>query len=463
MTTFFVTIGESFTARNIFQTPFWKDFKKNNPNLRIVLLVPSEKKEYYEKSFGGEGVITESLDPRLRSFASRILTSLMRSAINTHTNLWSKMRSYQRGDSSFLATAFKRLYTTTLGRSKLYKNFLRYLLLRIEPAKQLAEIYDRYQPQLLFVSSLTQFDFDVPIALEARRRGVRVVGMVRSWDNLSSHGLLRVVPDRFILQNNFLREMAIKYQAIDPRKTAIDITGLPHYDRYLNPTSLLESRQVFFERLGLDPSKKLVLYGAMGDFLFPYEGEVADILEELIESGKIGENIQVLFRAHPKFSSPLERMKGMGHVKPDRRATYLTGELKSVEIEEEDEKHLINSIYHSDLVIAGASTIALDSVLFDKPVICIGFDGKSESMPYWLSVRRFYDSYTHFEAFMATGAARLARSPEELAKFVNEYLTNPPLDSEKRKKAIELLAAPFDGKAAERLEKIISGEVNILQ
>ncbi len=484
MTTVFVTISESFTARNIFQTPFWSAFRKNNPNLRVVLLVPPEKKEHYEKSFGGDGVITESLDPRFRSGASRVVTSLMRSAINSDTNLWSKMRSYERGDSGFFVTFFKRAHTALLGGSSFYKNLLRSFLLRVEPEKRLAELFDTYKPGLLFASSLTQFDFDVPAALEARRRGIRIIGMVRSWDNLSSHGLLRVVPDRFIFQNAFLKKMAIGYQAIDPLKVLMDVVGLPHYDRYQNPASLLESRQSFFERLGLDPAKKLILYGAMGDFLFPHEGEIADILENLIESGKIKEDVQVIFRAHPKFTSPFERMKGMKHVRPDRKATYLTGELKSVEFEEEDSKHLINSLYHSDLVVAGASTIALDSCLFGKPVICVGFDpthnlhcvkrecssvqvmcgvdGKALKVPYWLSVKRFYDTYTHFEAFMATGAARLAGDPDELARFANEYLANPSLDSEKRGKAIELLAAPFDGKAAERLEKIISAEAKKL-
>lgn len=460
--TIFVTISESFTARNIFATPFWTSFKKDNPNLRIVLLVPAEKKDHYEKSFGGDGVIVASLDPRFRSRTSRIITSLMRSAINSHTNLWSKMRAYQRGDSTLATTVFKRLHTAIFGNSKLYKNFLRYLLLQMTPAKELAELYDKYQPQLLFASSMTQFDFEVPIALEARRRGIRIIGMVRSWDNLSSHGLLRVVPDRFILQNEFLKKMAIENQAINPAKVPLDVIGLPHYDHYRDPASLLESRQSFFERLGLDPAKKLILYGAMGDFLFPHEGEVADVLEELMESKKIKGNFQVIFRAHPKFQSPFERMKDMKHVKPDRKATYLTKDLKSVEIEEEDEKHLINSIHHSDLIIAGASTIALDSCLFDKPVICVGFDGKREKVPYWLSVGRFYDTYTHFEAFMATGAVQLAKDPDELARLANEYLANPSLDSEKRKKAIELLASPFDGKAGKRLQEILTEEVKNL-
>lgn len=459
MKTVFVTIGESFTARNIFKTPFWQLFKQNNPGVKIVLLVLPEKKEHYQKLFGDSRVAICALDPKLSSRSSRIITSLMRSALNSHTNLWSKMRSFTKRESSLLTTCFKRLHTSLLGRSAWYKSFLRYLLLKEKPREALSKLYDIYKPSLLFATSLTQFDFDVPIALEAKRRGIRVLGMVRSWDNLSSHGLLRVVPDLFILQNKFLKTMAWKYQAIDPKKVPIKVVGLPHYDIYKNPQPLLEPREVFFEKLGLDPARKLILYGAMGDFLFPHESEMADLLENLIASGEIKGKVQVIFRAHPKFQSSFERMKDMHYVRPDRKATYLTSELKSVEIEEEDEKHLLNSICHSDIVVAGASTIALDAVILGKPVICVGFDGLTDNVPYWLSVKRFYDTYTHYEAFMETGAAHLAHSSEELVQMINELLENPTPEETTREKAIKLLVAPFDGHASERLENAVSLEV----
>ena len=474
MRTVFITIDDPAALKNIFGTKAWSKFLRSSADARLVLLTRPGKKEEHEKFFAAPNITVEALNPAFGSCLALIAASLARSGIKTHTNLWSKMRSYERGDSSFLATIFKRAYTFLLGGSSLNKIFLRRAFLGLPPAKATASHFEKYQPSLLFAVSLTNIDFDVPIAVEAKRRGVRIVGLVRSWDNFSSHGLTRVVPDRLILQNKFLKEMAERHQAITEKDVPIDIIGLPHYDIYAGFEKMFESRESFFRRMGLDSSKKLILYGAMGDFLFPNECGVADVFEELIESRAIRESSQVLFRAHPKFNSPLERIKGMKHVKPDKDASNITGDFM---------KHLVNSIYHSDLVVAGASTIVIDAVMVGKPVICIGFDPVRSQMPqasavlpkaeqtsngvggttkkvsYWTSVKRFYDSYTHFEALMETGRMPLANTKEELTRLINEAFGRKSYEGELRQKVIDLFVAPFDGQASERLARIFTEEL----
>ncbi|MSR85683.1 hypothetical protein EXS71_04615 [Candidatus Uhrbacteria bacterium] len=154
-------------------------------------------------------------------------------------------------------------------------------------------------------------------------------------------------------------------------------------------------------------------------------------------------------------------MKRLHHVMPERKATYQEG-LSGFEMEEADEHHLINSIYHADLVMTAGSTFAIDAAVFDKPIICIAFDGTAKNVPYWVSVKRFYDCYTHFEALLETGGVRLASSPEQLAVEMNRALDHPSLEKNERKKIIELLVAPFDGHASERLEHLLTQEVKKL-
>jgi len=119
-----------------------------------------------------------------------------------------------------------------------------------------------------------------------------------------------------------------------------------------------------------------VLYGAMGDFLFPNEGGIADVFERLVDDGAFVEPIQVVYRAHPRFQSPLEKMKRMHHVIPDRGATYFGDKLAGFEMEDADERHLINSLYHADVVVTAGSTFAMDAAVFDKPIVCVGLTGR---------------------------------------------------------------------------------------
>jgi len=97
--------------------------------------------------------------------------------------------------------------------------------------------------------------------------------------------------------------------------------------------------------------------------------------------------------------------------------------------------------------------LAIDAVVFNKPVVFIGFDGEP-NRPYWKSLRRFYD-YDHQRSILQTKGVKLAKSLEELVEQVKEYLNNPSLDEKGRRKIIEERCWSLDGESGERLAGII--------
>lgn len=446
MRTVFITTGEDIIARNIIETDFWPELLRRMPEARFVMLVQPEREAYFRERFGSERVVVRGYKRAPARRLENTVMSLARSGLDTHTNLWSKMRSYYRGHSGLLATWFKRAETATLGNSRLFKRLLRRVILRLPPDAEAEKLFDEYRPDALLALSLANFEFDVPLARSARTRGVRLLGMVRSWDNLSSHGLLRVVPDVFFFQNEFLKTMAQGPQAIGSG-VQMSIVGLPHYDAYFDPKPLLMPRTEFLERGGLAVDKKTVLYGAMGTFLFIHENEMVSVFDALVESAALGVPAQVLYRAHPKFKIPEDMERGARHVVLDRGGSYLKAQNKN----ESADHWYVNSLYHSDCVITTASTVALDALALGKPAICIAFDGTTNDVRYWESVARFYDQYTHYEALVETGVLRIARSKEELARHIREVLGGAGLDPAAGKRAKDMLIEPFDGKAGVRL------------
>lgn len=458
--TVFITIAEDIISRNLIFTDFWKDFYAEHANHKIVFLVQPDRVEYYKGLFLDTSVIVESYKRSAPSKFEGSIMSVARSGINSHTNLWSKMRSFKRGDSSWMDTHTKRVLAFSLGGFSWYKNILRHLILIWKSDTRLNELYDKYKPDVLFATSLTNFDFDVLMAREAKRRGIKIIGMVRSWDNLSSHGLLRVVPDIFILQNDFLKDMAVEYQAINPKKTSIHIVGLPHYDMLKNVATLLPSREEFFNSLGLDPEKKLIFYGAMGEFLFIHEGELPGVFDGLVQDKKIKYPAQFLYRSHPKFKFDPEKARSLKSIIFDTEGKYIN--MGKTDTSENENIHLAASLYYSDVVVTGASTIAIDAAVLNKPIICVGFDGKTSvrDINYWESVGRFYDFYTHFEELMSCNGVKLAKNSNDLATYINGYIENPQLESAGRKKIIERLVAPFDGKAGVHLAKLVTKEIS---
>lgn len=460
MKTILITVGEDIIARNILATDFWSVFKEKNPNARVVLVVQPEREDYFKKTYGDANVLIEAYKRNEPTRLEQLVMTLARSGIKSGTNLWSKMRSYERGHSSFIATYTKRFHTFLLGNNNAYKRFLRRVILKLPSDKNACGLFEKHRPDVFIALSITNFDFDVPLAREAKKRGVKLLGMPRSWDNFSSHGLLRVVPDVLFIQNIFLKEMALRYQAINEKETPMVTVGLPHYDLYLD-RSLIEPKEHFYKRNKLDPNKKTVLYMGMGEFLFKREGDIIDILEEMIDNKNIKVPAQVLYSPHPKFRSSIERAKNMKHVILCDEVGYVGKVGGGWEEEKRNTKNFINLILHSDVAVMGASTNAIDALTLNKPVICIGFDGtaKAGEISYWHSVKRFYDSYTHFEALMDTDAVSKANSPKELAAQINRILKDANPDQEIRRRVLEKFVEPFDGKAGERLANVMSSEI----
>lgn len=447
MKTIFITARVPIIARYILRTKLL-DLLKKEGGIRVVLLVSRQHQEAYEKEFG-EAAIIAGLPPMPHSFLSRLFLLCSHIGLDVSTNTLIRMRECQKEGRSALIMRMKGFFTRLIHNSRLFKNIVRRLELLLSPSLELAHAFDMYRPSLVFATALMDDVFDIPVLREAKRRNIETVAMARNWDNFVTFGFTLLLPDWLITQNEFLRETAVQFQGMPD--TQIRVIGFPLFDWYVKK-ELLQSREEFCRELGIDAQKKIILYGAMGDFLFKHEGEIADVFEELAEQGKIREPSVMIFRAHPAFLSPLEKMKTMRHVIPDksRAERWSVGDPNS---DFGDLKHFINSLYHSDIVVTAASTVGMEGVAFDKPAISVAFE--KIKTPYWLSAARFRDHFYHWMELMQCGGVQKADSPEEFADAINAYFENPRLNAEGRERARRKFVYPYDGKATERLAQLL--------
>lgn len=454
--TLLVVISKAIMRRNILDTDFWPRFTEANNDLRIVLVVEGGHVESYQKDFGGThpDMVIVGTKKEESSWWDKLVLFLVRTGLNSHGVKLYRWRSRIMGEAGVGMTLIKSLIANTVGRFHVYHRFVRRLYGNLH-LSWIEALFDEYQPDLVFTPTLIDINIDARIAATARRRGIRVVGMTRSWDNLVIHGLLPAVPDRFIFQNQWLADSARDYQGLNLEKLQHDIIGLPHYDLYHDPSAMIMDRDAFFKGMGLDPTKKLILLGGF-DFYWS-EDVVPRKLNEAITQGLIDDDVQVVFRPHPRTPFKMEdyHIDELEHV--TLNAAFLNPNTAF-----SDTDTFVNLVYHCDVLINVASTLAVDAAVFDKPVICIDFDDPQKKIPYWKSVHRLFDSFDHYERLVATGGARLPKSFERLIDDINDYLKHPEKDNEGRQAIIDLLVAPFDGKAGTRLGAILSEEVKLL-
>ena len=434
--TIFITVGEWFVLRNVLKTHFFPALREHSPNALIVFIVEYGTLAQYEPEFSvfPGTVVEEAGDPKKVSVFEKVVSFFARNGLATGVNEVLQHRAWDAGET-YIPPFTKRWFGKLLGRSRLFQQLVRKLELKIQPSATLAGLFDRYKPSLVFGTTLINSQVDVPVLREALHRGIRAVAMTRSWDNLSGSGFLRVIPDRFFVQNKHLYEIAHTEHFVP--KERMEIFGIPHYD-YNFDQSLVLSREEFCRQVGLDPAKKIILYAAVGTFVFRKEAEMARILDEVAQ--KIG-NAQVIFRLHPAFPMDTGTL-ATTRVIPDTGARL------------HEIPHLINTLYHMDVMVTIGSTMIIDAAAFDKPVVSAIFDGYSGQDDYWYSTRCFYD-YSPTKVLLYSGAVRIVKNKEQLVTEIKAYLADPTRDKDARQKIIARFAAPYDGRAGERLADLV--------
>lgn len=437
--TILITVSDTTVTRNIIDTPLIDNLIE--PGVKVVLLCPEQRSAHYRERYMPRGLTVVSLPQASPSIIERALSFAARNAFRSQTLRLMQWRAFLSGESGvhpYLKYAFAYLFG-----HRPFRMVVR-LLDRMQPSSHgVRAVFDEYHPSLVLSTMLLDTSIDVPVVREAKRRGVPVAGMVRSWDNLTTYGFLRILPDHFIAQNRFIRDMVVRRHDMPAKRTVV--VGLPHYDAYITPSGIV-SREEFCASLGLDPNKPIWLYAAVGDFLFPAEATLAPLLSELAESL----DAQVLFRAHPAHASGAASFDHLRHFTFDRTVAYLSDGFNAWEMRAEHEAHFINTLHHSDILITASGTSMLvDGAVFDKPLVSIAFDGE-KTMPYWFSIQRFFDHADHSKALLDQGGTSIVSTKDELREALAAYTHDPQLLTDGRRRIVELLAAPL-GRASERL------------
>ena len=119
-----------------------------------------------------------------------------------------------------------------------------------------------------------------------------------------------------------------------------------------------------------------------------------------------------------------------------------------------DVAFLANLTFHADLNVNVASTMTLDFALQDRPVVNVAFD-VSDPPPFGQPLWEHYYRFEHYRPVVDLGAARFARSPSELADYINAYLANPELDRENRRRLVDLEVGVPLGEANGRIVDVL--------
>lgn len=447
-----INIFDSNMARNILRTQVFGVLRKV-PGLRLVILVPSVKKEAYVKEFSADNVIVDALPKAAPSRIESFALFVCHHSIHTHAarQLIEGGWSAEEGRLPLPKYVIARFFFF-LGQFRVYRKIARKILPIFFQENFFEETFNRYKPDLIFSPTIYS-ENDIRLLKLAKKKKIKTVGMIKSWDNLSSKDFLLIPPDGLVVHTELVRDEAVRVGEY-PREHIL-VSGIPQYDVYANPVFPL-SREELFQYFKLDLSKKLVLYTAIGAKHFLEEVQFIKRLAELIEKNAFIYPCQLLVRFHPAYKSndeELSRIPGIVCYRPGQLDKDTRDVLRgSWEFDQKETQLLASTLLYSDVTINCGSTVSIEAAYFNTPIINIEYEHNPQ--PFWTGVHRYY-TREHYKPLVESGGVRLVKSEEEFVSQMNKYLKDKNLDAEGRARIKNEQCYKADGKAGERVAKFI--------
>jgi len=443
MKTVFITIFDGLVSKNILRTGIINFLQKEyGENINFILFVPVSKVEYYKKDINIPGVFVEVAPEPSWPNLEKILFKIKEGSLLSKTAFFRKKNSPYR----FLRIIYSVL---TFFRNYIPLDFFLENIFYLIPDFSFNFYFVKYSPDLIFSTNPVS-STDMRLMRKAKKEKKKSVVMIKSWDNIVGRPYLFLYLNNLIVQNGILKDEAIEILKIPEEK--IIVTGFPQFDIYKERKKIIK-KETFFKELELDKSKKLILFSATGYPWTPHEVEVLELLSKNISN--LIDPIQVLVRLHPKYEhseTEISKLPHMivwrpGYIKPETK-------LSNWEYKEKDILYLMSALYYSDICINTGSTMAIESIIFDKPTIAIAFDGKQKNMSLHKSVRRFY-LFDHNRKLVDLGGEDIAGDIDELIISINKYLKDPSIKSKERSVTRDMLCYKLDGCASRRVAEVI--------
>lgn len=215
--------------------------------------------------------------------------------------------------------------------------------------------------------------------------------------------------------------------------------GSPRFDKYLqinnNYNLKKKIKKLVFQDFHIDRKKKLiVLSPPVGNFLErvysfgTYPSEIENIIRCILKTIKNSPNIYLVIKIHPQdqnLDAYNELIEDFGINNASVIKNY----------------NLVNILCSCDCLITKYSTIGLEAMILEKPVICLNFN--KEKIHYIVS-----------------DAAFKLSNCNELSSLIKKILENPLLKRKERKQFAEIFNYKNDGLATQRAYRMIKNLLN---
>ena len=297
------------------------------------------------------------------------------------------------------------------GQRVLKAGLARDLLARIESAIPAdgaikCEIAD-YAPDVVVCSPLNlRRSEEVEYLKAAKSLGIPTVLPVYSWDNLSTKGLIHVLPDLLLGWNMVHEQEAIEIHGIDPVRVVQ--TGSPFFDKWFSLPQQFGGREEFMKKVGLDPTRPYLLYlGSSSNIARDESWVVAEIAKQFCNDPVL-HDMQILVRPHPANNEVYDKVL--------REDVAIWPRKKQLPDDPDSQLDFVNSVRHAVLSVGINTSGMIDALIQDQPVAAFISD----------TFRSTQEEAVHFRHMREAGCLYEVNSAAHLSTVIKSLREGEP-------------------------------------
>lgn len=321
------------------------------------------------------------------------------------------------------------------------------------------ELLKRIAPHAILTPTVGLDDKDTPIIRAGKELHVPTVTFIASWDNVFKMERLRKkraadyeLPDYIAVWNRLNYDHLLHCFADEVDATHVAITGPPRFDYFTHDRRIPDRAQLLAYLGFTNVSPTVPLVHCATTELYPFE-YIIKTIHRALERRILPKQTLLYASVHPggdikkhehyaKYGARVKYSFG-------RRETSLLPEFSYLPTDEEI-YYLIALWRHASVLINQSSTVALESVVTDTPVITVHY-GRPFDWLGWYRSGVYRDFKQHYRYITDEGGTTIVRNPRELIAAVTAYLTNPGLHWAERQKTLSQLISYSDGNNGQRL------------
>jgi hypothetical protein len=280
--------------------------------------------------------------------------------------------------------------------------------------------------------------FIAPLAYQAEQLKIKTTSFIFSWDNLASKGRMAANFNKYLVWSDLMKTELLQFYT---RVNAADVAvvGTPQFEPYVLER-YQSTKEDFLKKFELDPAKKIICFSC-GDVSTSKNDELyIETIAQAILKNKL-QNVNLLVRTSPaedpirfatlvkkypfiKWNYPKWKLSRLGHQEEWSQRIPTT----------EDVVDLRSILEYSDVNVNMLSTMSLDFMQFDNPVINPVFGNQTNGL---YNDQRFLN-YAHIVQVVASKSTKIVKEEEELLEALKLYLNNSSIDAQNRKKLVQL-------------------------